>query len=71
MKRLLSLIAALVLLLPAQAAKKQKTQQTDREYWCTLAYKMAQPVLKNMAKANCRRTCRPSSPPPSTTATAR
>ena len=50
MKRLLSLIAALVLLLPAQAAKKQKTQQTDREYWCALAYKMAQPVLENMAK---------------------
>ena len=50
MKRLISLIAALVLLLPVQAAKKQKTQQTDREYWCALAYKMAQPVLENMAK---------------------
>ena len=50
MKRLLPLIAALVLLLPVQAAKKQKTQQTDREYWCALAYKMAQPVLENMAK---------------------
>ena len=50
MKRLLPLIAALVLLLPVQAAKKQKTQQTDREYWCALAYKIAQPVLENMAK---------------------
>ena len=50
MKRLLPLIAALVLLLPVQAAKKQKTQPTDREYWCALAYKMAQPVLENMAK---------------------
>ena len=50
MKRLLILIAALALLLPIQAAKKQKAQQTDREYWCSLAYKMAQPVLENMAK---------------------
>ena len=50
MKRLISLIAALALLLPVEAAKKQKTQQTDREYWCALAYKMAQPVLENMAK---------------------
>lgn len=24
--------------------------QTDRQYWCSLAYKMAQPVLENMAK---------------------
>ena len=51
MKRLIILIAALALLLPIQAAKKAKqTQQTDREYWCSLAYKMAQPVLENMAK---------------------
>ena len=28
----------------------QLLQQTDREYWCSLAYKMAQPVLENMAK---------------------
>ena len=25
-------------------------QQNDREYWCSLAYKMAQPVLENMAR---------------------
>lgn len=31
-------------------AAKKKTQQGDREYWCSLAYKMAQPVLENMAK---------------------
>ena len=29
---------------------KKKVQQSDREYWCSLAYKMAQPVLENMAK---------------------
>lgn len=28
----------------------QASAQTDREYWCSLAYKMAQPVLENMAK---------------------
>ena len=28
----------------------QITPQTDREYWCSLAWKMAQPVLENMAK---------------------
>ena len=28
----------------------QGSAQTDREYWSSLAYKMAQPVLENMAK---------------------
>ena len=50
-KKLFVLTAALALLLPLQAAKKAKlAEQTDREYWCSLAYKMAQPVLENMAK---------------------
>ena len=51
MKRIIIMTAALVLLLPLQAAKKVKqSQQSDREYWCSLAWKMAQPVLENMAK---------------------
>ena len=50
MKRTLLLIAAVVLLLPLHAAKKAKHVQTEREYWCSLAYQMAQPVLENMAK---------------------
>ena len=50
MKRIIILTAAIVLLLPLQAAKKKQVQQSDREYWCALAYKMAQPVLENMAK---------------------
>ena len=50
MKRFFSVMVALALLLPMQAAKKAKTQPTDREYWCSLAYKMALPVLENMAK---------------------
>ena len=36
---------------PADAAKKKQVKQlSDREYWCQEAYKMAQPVLENMAK---------------------
>jgi hypothetical protein len=33
----------------------QISQQSDREYWCALAYKMAQPVLENMAKGALRK----------------
>ena len=53
MKRLFSivLILGLVMALPMMAAKKKQVkQQTDREYWCEQAWKMAQPVLENMAK---------------------
>jgi hypothetical protein len=32
------------------AAKSKKKVQSDREYWTSQAYKMAQPVLENMAK---------------------
>ena len=50
-RNLLVLTAVFALLLPLHAAKKVKQQtQSDREYWCSLAYKMAQPVLENMAK---------------------
>ena len=31
-------------------AKKKIPVQSDRAYWCSLAWKMAQPVLENMAK---------------------
>ena len=50
MKRLITLMAALMLLMPLQAAKKAKQPTSDREYWSALAYKMALPVLENMAK---------------------
>jgi hypothetical protein len=51
MKQLLLIITAIVLAMPTMAAKKKQVkQQTDREYWCEQAYKMAQPVLENMAK---------------------
>jgi hypothetical protein len=45
-------LIAVVLALTATAAKKNKqtVQKSDREYWTQLAYKMAQPVLENMAK---------------------
>ena len=43
---LLFLLLFLSLSLPA---KTKKAVQGDREYWASLAYKMAQPVLENMA----------------------
>ncbi len=50
-KTLHTWLLALVLLLPVGAAQAKKKQQlTDREYWCQQAYRMAQPVLENMAK---------------------
>ena len=52
LKLIKSLVVVFVLLIPtsAMAVKKKLRQQTDREYWCEQAYKMAQPVLENMAK---------------------
>ncbi len=43
-------IALLLAWTPAVAKKAKKAPQTDREYWTEQAYKMAQPVLENMAK---------------------
>ena len=45
-------VALLLTLVPflGTSAKKKVTEQSSREYWCSLAYKMAQPVLENMAK---------------------
>ena len=53
MRRTILLLATMMALMMSSAtmAKKVKSvQQTDREYWCSLAYRMAQPVLENMAK---------------------
>ena len=50
MKKLLTILAVALLAMPLQAKKKQAKQQSDREYWCEQAYKMARPVLENMAK---------------------
>jgi hypothetical protein len=36
--------------MPLGAGAKNKQKMSDREYWCSLAYKMAQPVLENMSK---------------------
>ena len=44
------LLLASLLIVPAQARKTKTIEQSDRQYWCSLAYKMAQPVLENMAK---------------------
>lgn len=50
MKRLLLLFIALSLLIPSMAKKPKKVEQTDREYWCQLAYQLARQVLENMSK---------------------
>lgn len=52
MKRILiTLVLGCLIVAPLAAAKKKQAKpQTDREYWCEQAYKMAQPVLENMAK---------------------
>jgi len=47
-KKLFVILVALLPLVGMEA--KKKVEQTDREYWVSLAYKMAQPVLENMAK---------------------
>lgn len=39
-----------MLLTPAVAKKTKKTTESDRDYWVAVAYRMAQPVLENMAK---------------------
>lgn len=45
-----ALLLALVLTLPQNTEAKTKKVQTEREYWASLAWRMAQPVLENMAK---------------------
>ena len=53
MKTRTFLLIVLVAALPwisANAKPKEKQPQTDRQYWCSLAYQMAHPVLENMAK---------------------
>ena len=47
---MMTILLALLPFMGINAAKKKVTQQSDRQYWCALAYKMAQPVLENMAK---------------------
>lgn len=49
MKATIITIALLLTMIQTADAKKQK-QANDREYWCSVAYKMAQPVLENMSR---------------------
>ena len=45
------MLLTVLIAMPVDAAKKKQVkQQTEREYWCEQAWKMAQPVLENMAK---------------------
>lgn len=52
-KKLLFIIFAAFVLQSVEAKKKEV--QTDREYWCSLAYIIAKPVLENMASGNLHR----------------
>ena len=49
MKKTMLALTLLLAILPTEAKKAKKAVQTDREYWTEQAYKMAQPVLENMA----------------------
>lgn len=52
MKRFLTAALAAVLILPGSMAARKKViekKQTDREYWAGQAYRMAKPVLSNLA----------------------
>ena len=42
----LLLVFLLALPLTSTAATKKVHEQNDRQYWCSLAYRMAQPVLE-------------------------
>lgn len=50
LKGIMLLSLFMMLPLSARAKKAKKAVQTDREYWCELADKMARPVLENMSK---------------------
>ena len=50
MRKVFLMMAVVLLAGPLQAKKKQAKEPTEREYWCQEAWRMAQPVLENMAK---------------------
>jgi hypothetical protein len=50
MKKISLLLLVVLFFLPQMGFAKKKVQQSDREYWSALAYKMAKPILENMAK---------------------
>lgn len=52
MKYYKGIVVCLLFLLPSctMLAGGKRRQQSDRAYWCSLAYKIAHPVLENMSK---------------------
>ena len=50
MRKILSMFVCMLFLMPLGTGARNKQKMSDREYWCSLAYKMAQPVLENMSK---------------------
>ncbi len=49
-KTLFLLLAIVFAFIPVSAKKKTKAEMSPREYWCSRAYEMAQPVLENMSR---------------------
>ena len=50
MKRIIVTSICICVFATTMLAKTKPAKETPREYWCSLAYKMAQPVLENMSK---------------------
>lgn len=51
MRNLSWLLALILLTLPAEnTAAKKKAERSDREVWCEVVYRMAEPVLSNMSE---------------------
>ena len=57
MKQLVLTVLMAVMIMPATAAKKKQKESEvpAREYWSQLAYRMAAPVLQNMAKGELKK----------------
>lgn len=49
-------MAVMIALPTCGATAKKKQPISDRQYWCQQAYKMAQPVLENMAKGQLQKS---------------
>jgi len=50
MKKFFIMLAVILVAMPMTARDKKMRPTNDRQYWCSQAFKMAQPVLENMAE---------------------
>lgn len=48
---LLSIAVIFIIMLPSHSTDARKRKElTDRQNWCEMAYRMAEPVLRNMSE---------------------